>query len=247
MNDLIVKGANIREVAKRSAAKFAHLAEKDDWDGKCCAENREGNRCGQIAEPGYVVCHYHGGKTPRGIESVHFQGRGYSQDLPAQLADRMLATLQDIDFSSMRQEIALVDARLGELLQKLDSGETGTAWRAVIGAYSDLEDARGMDEGQERDEKEQAAMGDLWNAITSAGREREAWMEIYDGLEVRRKMADTETKRDKARQESLSMEEAMALIGTIVRILYDEIEDRDLLRRVGEKIRKLMNKKGVRE
>lgn len=88
--------------------------------GACTARSkRTGARCRKHAAPGRDVCSMHGGKTPRGIHSPHWRGRGYSKDLPTRLADRFRLALQDPQLLELSSEIALLDARVGELLAGL--------------------------------------------------------------------------------------------------------------------------------
>jgi hypothetical protein len=83
---------------------------------RCTAKSkRSGEQCRRHATRGREVCRMHGGATPRGMASPHWRGRGYSKDLPTRLYERWEAGLNDPKLLELHSEIALIDARLGEM------------------------------------------------------------------------------------------------------------------------------------
>jgi hypothetical protein len=91
---------------------------------QCTATSkRTGRRCGARAVTGRNVCYHHGGRTPRGTASPHFQHGRYSRDLPTRVAARYEEAKADTELVSLRQEIALVDVRI------VDAGSTPMATR----------------------------------------------------------------------------------------------------------------------
>lgn len=108
---------------------------------RCTAMSKTtGQQCRQPAIKGSTKCHYHGGKTPKGIASPHFKTGRYSRHLPAQLAERYEAALTDPDLISLRDEIALTDAEIGRALAILqdippefDDPKERSAWHREQG------------------------------------------------------------------------------------------------------------------
>lgn len=89
-------------------------------------------------------CRIHGGATPGGFASPHFKTGRYSKVLPAALRDRYEQARGDEDLLSLRDELALVDARIGEVLQgKLDD----TRWSEALGL---IERRRKLAESEQR-------------------------------------------------------------------------------------------------
>lgn len=77
----------------------------------------------------------HGGTVPRGIASPHWRGRGYSKDLPTRLADRFHQGLEDPELMGCAAEVALVDARIGEILAALPADLSPVdreAWEMLV-------------------------------------------------------------------------------------------------------------------
>src|SRR4051812_1922543 len=91
---------------------------------------------------GKAVCMMHGGKSPVGIASASFTTGRYSKAIPPRLLDRYHAAEADPARLALDSEIALTDARLADLLGRVDTGESGALWRDLAAAYRDLEAAR---------------------------------------------------------------------------------------------------------
>lgn len=84
---------------------------------QCKAKSkRSGQQCQRHAMIGKTVCHMHGGKTRGGMASPVLKHGRYSKFLPTHLMERYQESLNDSDLLSLREEIALIDARLSELL-----------------------------------------------------------------------------------------------------------------------------------
>ncbi len=87
---------------------------------QCTARSkRSGEQCRKHAMRGRTVCLAHGGKTPRGATSPHFKTGRYSRSLPGHLVAAYEQALHDPTLMSLRDEIALTDALIGETLSQL--------------------------------------------------------------------------------------------------------------------------------
>lgn len=83
----------------------------------CGAKTRSGSPCKSHAVLGRTRCRMHGGAVPRGAalpQTIH--GR-YSKSLPTRLRERFDASERDPELLNLRQEIALIDSRTGQLLE----------------------------------------------------------------------------------------------------------------------------------
>lgn len=101
---------------------------------QCQAQAKSsGLQCRRRAVAGRAVCTVHGGLTPRGVASPHFKTGRHSRDLPAQLSERYREALADTDLLSLRDDIALVDARVTELLETLE--DNPAAWDAITDLF----------------------------------------------------------------------------------------------------------------
>ena len=110
---------------------------------QCTAKSkRTGKQCKGWSVPGRTVCYQHGGATPRGMALPQTKTGRYSRDLPTRLAARYQESLSDPDLLALREEIALIDARLGDLLKRVDSGESGVLWDLLQKTYREFVMAR---------------------------------------------------------------------------------------------------------
>lgn len=129
---------------------------------KCNAMSKRTKKpCQNPAVSDFKVCRMHGGKTPVGTASVHFVTGKFSKHLPKGVAGLYERSLNDRELTEHRDSIALVDAFLGERLDKLYNGESKDFWKILKGKFKQLDEdfasaAHLSDElTQEREEKNQ--------------------------------------------------------------------------------------------
>lgn len=89
----------------------------------CGAKTRRGSPCQRRPARGRNRCKLHGGATPRGIGSPHFKTGKYSKYLPDRLISDYHKISGDEELRSLRQELILIEAHIGELLQSLNTIE----------------------------------------------------------------------------------------------------------------------------
>ena len=90
---------------------------------QCTAKSKQsGEQCKRRATPGRNVCAIHGGKTRQGVSSGQFQHGRYSKYLPARLLERYEESRSDPDLLGFRDELALTDARLSQVVELLNTG-----------------------------------------------------------------------------------------------------------------------------
>jgi hypothetical protein len=84
---------------------------------QCKAKSkRTGQQCQQYAMHGKSVCYHHGGKSLAGASAPALRHGRYSKYLPVHLADKYQESLNDADLLALRDEIALIDSRVLEIL-----------------------------------------------------------------------------------------------------------------------------------
>lgn len=192
---------------------------------QCSATSkRSGERCKRAVTPGRNVCHYHGGASPIGVGSASFQSGRYSKALPAKLAERYEAALRDPELLSLRDEIALNDARIAELVGRLNTGESGERWDALavqFGAVRALAQAGEL-------EALGVALEALGETIHHGADDRGQWQAIADAIDLRRRLAGTEMARLVVLQQMLTAEQAWALLGAVEDVVLREVPDRSV-------------------
>jgi hypothetical protein len=192
---------------------------------QCGAKTRTGGQCKQAALQN-GRCHFHGGKSLAGIASPTFQDGSRSKYvLPPRLRKRYDAALNDPALLEQRREIALVDARLGDLLARVDTGESGALWSALMERREELIDAkRGGDTV-----KQVLALNAILDLISQGHADYRAWRELAAALDQRRKLVESERKRLVEMQQVMTSEQAMLLMNALLMAVKANVSDRGAL------------------
>src|SRR5881296_2819038 len=82
----------------------------------CGARRRDGGTCRQPAMRPSGKCRMHGGRTPRGLANANTRTGRYSRDLPTRLNARYEIALTDPELTSIRKDVALLQAILDDRL-----------------------------------------------------------------------------------------------------------------------------------
>lgn len=187
---------------------------------QCTAKSKQsGERCKRHAAPGRNVCVMHGGRTPRGADSPSFRHGRYSKHLPSRLAATYEASLSDPALLELREEIALVDARIGELLARTDSAGSAERWQEARDGYEQFQ--RAYASGKLPAMK--AALQALGESITRGQSDYAAWDEIARALEQRRRLVESERRRAVEAQQMISAQQAMVLIAAILDVIRQSV------------------------
>ena len=184
----------------------------------CGAKKRDGSPCQNAAMPN-GRCRLHGGKSPVGVASGTFRTGKYSKSIPARLAEQYDELRQSENRLHMGDEIALLDARVSDLLDKTDHGESGELWKAVQEAAIAVRDT------QDIPADHADAIDSLLMIVAQGHDDWRTWGEIRDTLESKRKLADTEIKRVATAHKIVTQEQGLALIGRIQSIVLQYVPD----------------------
>lgn len=77
-------------------------------------------------------CRLHGGLTPAGAAHPAFIHGRYSKYLPTRLSERYRTAATDPDLLALGSEVALLDARLAELVERTNATEAGVVWAEIV-------------------------------------------------------------------------------------------------------------------
>jgi hypothetical protein len=194
---------------------------------QCGARTRTGAPC-QTAKMANGRCRMHGGLTPKGIASVHFTHGRYSWYLPARLAERCEQAQTDPRLLEYRDDIGLVDARIGELLARIGSHESGETWKDLRECWREVERLRAstVNKGVTGREKELDAFG----ACVRRGLDDHlAWEEIGAQLDRRVRLVSAERRRLAQLESTVTADEARSMVAVVTGILQRHVEDPRIL------------------
>jgi hypothetical protein len=119
--------------------------------------------------------------------------------------------MQDPELLSLRSEIALTDGRIGDLLERVSSGESGKIW-------ADINQARKDYVNSAEDGDTEAAKRALRRLLKLAGRghaDYATWNDIGTQIRQRQTLVESERKRLVQMQQMVTAEQATVLINSI--------------------------------
>ena len=204
---------------------------------QCTAKSkRSGDRCKRSASVGRTVCNIHGGKTLRGKAHPAFKdgrrskaGR-YGDALPERLFDAYTRTIDDPHVIHLTSELALLDARMHELLAQIDQGDPMTALQEIKEAY----DAFAAQETKGDVSGMSAALDELRTAILKERPDTGVWAQIIEIVDARRRVANTQRRIIMDEQNVVTAAQAMTLAQTLVSIIRDRVRDPNVLQAIKE-------------
>ena len=204
-----------------------------------------GQQCRRRAVTGKRVCTVHGGLTPGGIASPNFKTGRYSKYLPQRLLERYQQAAQDPELLALREDIALLDARISELLSQVDSGESGKRWQELVRLRGEV---LGVAQAGDRDQFRQV-LQKLLETINQGASDFETWSEIVELLDQRRRLVETEQRRLVAMQQMITTEQAMTLVTALATSVRSHILShldhevaQDVLRAIQTDLTRLLNR-----
>ena len=204
-------------------------------ESACGAATRANGACRRAPMPN-GRCRMHGGATPVGMALPQTKHGRYSKYLPTRLAGRYAEALADRQLLELREEVSLLDARLAEVLGRLDSGECGAVWRALREQMVAYRRAQGEGKGSEV----AAALEQAERLIEHGLQDYVVWAEIRALIEERRKLVESERKRLVEMQQMLTTEQAMVLLAAVADTVRKHVHDRSALAAISAELGKLM-------
>jgi len=205
---------------------------------QCIHIKDDGLQCRASAILESQYCRYHGGLNLKGIAHPNFKSGKYSIYLPDKLVAKYEDARADIDLLSLRDELALLDARIGDILEKIRDKQTVDLWGSLSIELDSLEDSY-MANDQVQIGNEIAGIRDL---IKKGVEAEKGWAEIYTVVEGRRRVAETERKRLVEMNQMISSERAMVLLASILDVIKRNVKDGQTLSRIANEIRQLASR-----
>lgn len=179
----------------------------------------------------------HGGSSPRGVAAHLFKTGRRSKFLPTRLAAQYKEALIDPDLVTLRDELALVDVRLNELLTRVDTGESGAAWAQLVKTVRELNVAVRAGKASEMAE----ALNELDAAVARGASDRGAWNDVMRIVEQRRKLAESERRRLVDLQQMITAEQLMTYTGALLALVKENVTDKTILSNIGAGVRRLVS------
>ncbi len=197
---------------------------------KCKAKSKQsGERCKRRPSIGREVCVMHGGGSPRGAASPNFKHGRYSKELPKDLLVTFQNSLGDPGLLELQREVSLVDARVSQLLKQVDTEASAADWQKATYALRALKRATlKRDKPAAND-----AMSKLEEILEVGNSQHGAWNEISSLVTLRRKLSDSQTKREERLGRFIETRRVAVLMSALTDALRSEVRDPNTLRNIG--------------
>lgn len=175
-------------------------------------------------------CRVHGGASLGGIASPTLVTGRYSKFLPSRLIGRYEAARNDPELLALRDDIGLLDTRIGQVIEALDTGESHEAWVALMSTWSSFEESFQslLDTGEVPEDMESKVSG-IGVLIRSGLSEGYVWSEIRGLLKERAELVANERKRMVELQQYVTAEKALLFVSAVMDSVRRNVSDRDAL------------------
>ncbi len=207
------------------------MASKHPNPNKCGAKLRKSQPpryCQRYPMPN-GRCHLHGGLSPKGPAAASYQGKGFSKYFPSKKLGKIFArSFEDPELTRSRKDLAIVETRLVELIQSLNTQQNGSLWTQLRSKHRELKRSKPTSTKAANLFKE---IGEL---VERGSNDSLIWNEIAKQIDLRRRLLDSETKRIHVAHQVMTAEEVRMLIDSVANLIRDHVKDRQTLQKISE-------------
>lgn len=194
-------------------------------DAPRCEHNakRTGRRCRNPAIKGRNGCAVHGGRTPRGVESANYKGKGYSPYVPIPFLEVYEDMRSDDTLANVRDEMALGRMFIAGHLEHLGTVDNKETLPELLNMLQDMKtyyrssDATGMAN----------TIDGMEQIITNRLEQLKTEDKIMERVEQQRKLVETEQKISLQGERAISVELFAVLMGLIFKAIEMGVKDKD--------------------
>lgn len=200
----------------------------------------DGKPCGSTYVKANGLCKMHGGSARRGAEHPLFKhGRSSMvfKELPKKFHDAYMASLTDPDILSLRDDIAISDARVAELLARLDTSESSDRWLQVGAAMTFITTELAKTDPDLNEVEDSVTQ--IQNLVKNALADERTWRDLRTQTQHRRKLVDAERQRLKDLHAYLTAEEALTLVARLTDAIIRHVEDKAALSAILLEVKRL--------
>lgn len=160
-------------------------------------------------------CRIHGGASLVGPAHPSFVDGKTSRYMPQRLFERFQAASNDPELLSTRRHVAIIAARVDELLEQVYDGASGQAAKEVMKGWEVFQKHRRLGNVAAMQE----ALEQLDEPIRRWRGHHAAWDELTIQMERHARLADQEQKRLEKIEATMGAEEGMAMVRDLVDIV----------------------------
>lgn len=162
-------------------------------------------------------CDLHGGKNLAGPLHWRYKDGSRSKYNPKSLMGRYEASLQDPELLSQRHEIAILDARLQKLVERVEEDVDEVVWSKLIELWGEF--VMAITAGDTK--KQNDYLGRLNRFIDRAEGNLNNWRDIERSMSLRAKLTEAEVKRAQALETTFTTDQVVQLLTTTILALKE--------------------------
>lgn len=206
---------------------------------QCTAHSkRTGEPCQGKAVKGRTTCRMHNGNAKRGLALPQTKDGRYSKYLPTRLLERYAQQATDPALLSLREEITLLDARLADVLRRVDTGESGQLWNGARATYKLLTQA--MRDGDAAATRIQLA--DLDAYLGRGVADWAAWSEIHKLLNQRKALVESERKALLDAHNAMTVDQGMVMVEALIQAVRAHVRDPKALQGISTDLGRILGR-----
>ncbi len=160
----------------------------------------------------------------------------YSKYLPDRLLPRYHEMREDEQLLELKEEIALLDTRIADLVSRVHTGESGATWGRIGQVWGEASVSLAlMDQKRLR-----RAFSELGLIIEAGNTDYAGWQEIQCFVEQRRRLAESERKRHLELQTTIRLDQAMVMVTALVSSVRNHVSDASILAAIEQDILRIV-------
>lgn len=178
-------------------------------------------------------CRRHGANALKGSMHPQFIHGRYSKVLRRDVLKSYLASFEEQDLYSQTDEIALLKARIENLLENaMDAEFANSSISKLELLVSGLDRELGKDP-KDRSEVSLDIIKEVASEVLKGLRDsKRAWNEIYEVMDHRRKIIESERKRQLDAQKFITEQQAQVFIATLLHLIKKNVDDPHVLNKI---------------
>lgn len=197
--------------------------------------------CTQFVDKPGDPCRFHGGrlKNPRKNKNYlagELKKTRYGESLPKKFLDHYITAETDPNLLSLRPEVAIVQAYVFKLIDRLHSKESDAVWELLSTKWADFNAAHAAGEAAEAAE----ALSAIGRLITKGLGQAQQIRELMKQIDHKAALSRAEIARQKDLQTMISAEQAMALVQGVSIAVAECVVDPAVRRAIGDRFAKLL-------
>lgn len=153
------------------------------------------------------------GKTP--------MTKRYQQFIPERLAEKYLMSVNDPEIIALNDDIALVETRIKQILERIDDDAPPPVWADAYNAFREFMMYKRLNDT----EKARETLDLLEDIFERQASDRETWDEVFSRLEQRMKLASEERKRRMDMRALMDAEQVMDIASRLLAAVNEAAED----------------------